>query len=389
MRGNNLDSVRRNNLSMVLDLVNRSRSLSRSELTRETGLNRSTVSALVGELVERGLIIESSPDVTSSVGRPSPIVSPHPDCVAIAVNPEVDAVTLGVVGLGGVVQYRSRHEVDAVLSPREAVDLIARLIGELDLSGRRVIGIGVAVPGLVRAADGLVRWAPHLKWTDEPIAELLAAATGRLVLAANDASLGAVAEHIFGAGTGVADLVYLNGGASGIGGGVIANGTLLGGLDGYAGEFGQNRPGIRDPADRTTVDGTLEDEVSRSRLLEVARLSTADEPTLAAALRDSDDPVVVAELARQLRVLSVALSNAINVLNPRLVVLGGFLAAIHASDPTTLESLVGQQSIRASFEGVRIAEAGLGEDLLMIGAAQLPFDVLIADPAAFETAPAR
>jgi len=389
MRGNNLDSVRRNNLSMVLDLVNRSRSLSRSELTRETGLNRSTVSALVGELVERGLIIESSPDVTSTVGRPSPIVSPHPDCVAIAVNPEVDAVTLGIVGLGGVVQRRSRHEVDAVLSPREAVDLIARLIGELDLSGRRVIGIGVAVPGLVRAADGLVRWAPHLNWTDEPIAELLAAATGRLVLAANDASLGAVAEHIFGAGTGVADLVYLNGGASGIGGGVIANGTLLGGLDGYAGEFGQNRPGIRDPADRTTVDGTVEDEVSRSRLLEVARLSSADEPTLAAALRDSDDPAVVTELARQLRVLSVALSNAINVLNPRLVVLGGFLAAIHASDPTTLEALVGQQSIRASFEGVRIVEAGLGEDLLMIGAAQLPFDVLIADPAAFETTPAR
>jgi predicted NBD/HSP70 family sugar kinase len=85
-------------------------------------------------------------------------------------------------------------------------------------------------------------------------------------------------------------------------------------------------------------------------------------------------------------VLSVALSNAINVLNPEVVVLGGFLAALHASDPAGLEALVAQQSISASFNDVRIVPAALGADLLMIGAAQLAFEPLVDDPAAFEWA---
>jgi predicted NBD/HSP70 family sugar kinase len=385
VRGNNLDSVRRNNLSMVLDIVHRRRSVSRSEITRATGLNRSTVAALVGELAELDLIVESSPDVTSSVGRPSPIVTPHSSCVAIAVNPELDAITVGVVGLGGVVHVRLREEVDHVVSAAETVEIVARMLRSLDkthLAGMRVAGLGLAVPGLVRASDGLVRWAPHLGWTDEPITVELEAATGHRTVAGNDASLGALAEHIFGAGIGVTDLVYLNGGASGIGGGVIANGAPLGGVAGYAGEFGQNRPGVRAHADRATVDGTLEDEVSRARLLAVAGLATADETELADALLASDDAGVRAELARQSRVLSVALSNAVNVLNPQLVVLGGFLAAVYSADPASLEALVAQQSIAASFEGVRIEPAALGADLLMIGAAQLVFEQLIADPAA-------
>ena len=382
MRGNNLDSVRRNNLSMVLDLVNRARSLSRSEITRATGLNRSTVSALVGELVELGLIIESDPDAPTSVGRPSPIVRPNPDVVAVAVNPEVDAITIAVVGLGGAVLERAREETPGVVDPAQAATIIARLVGAMALEGKRIAGVGIAVPGLVRASDSVIRWAPHLGWRDEDLAARIRESTGLSARAANDASLGALAEHIFGVGVGVNDLIYLNGGASGIGGGVIANGAPLGGVGGYAGEFGQNRPGIRDASDRTTTDGTLEDEVSRARLLAAVDLTSADEPTLAAALASSEP--ATAELARQLRVLSVALSNAVNVLNPQLIVLGGFLAAIHSSDPDTLARLVAEQSLEASFESVRIAPAALGADLLMIGAAQLPFDALIADPAGFE-----
>lgn len=389
MRGNNLDSVRRNNLSMVLELVNRSGALSRSQLTKATGLNRSTVAALVAELLELALIVESGPDVTTTVGRPSPIVSPDRRSVAIAVNPEVDAVTLGVVGLGGRVITRVRHEVDHIVSPAETAEIVTRMLRSLHtthLANTRVVGIGIAVPGLVRTSDGLVRWAPHLEWTDAAITGLFETATGYPTRAANDASLGALAEHIFGAGVGVSDLVYLNGGASGIGGGVIANDAPLGGVGGYAGEFGQNRPGIRNHDDRITVDGTLEAEVSRARLLDVVGLATADEATLATALLGSGEAAVRDELARQVRVLSVALSNAINVLNPEVVVLGGFLAALHASDPAGLEALVAQQSISASFNDVRIVPAALGADLLMIGAAQLAFEPLVDDPAAFEWA---
>ncbi|WP_344926952.1 ROK family transcriptional regulator [Saccharopolyspora gregorii] len=381
MRGSNSDRVRRDNLAAVLDLVHRTGPLSRAGITRATGLSRSTVAALIAELTGMGLVAESGPQGTARVGRPSPVVHPDPDCVAIAVNPELDAITLGVVGLGGEVRSRRRIEIARPGAAR-TVEVVAAELGSAELDGKRIAGIGVAVPGLVRDGDGVVRWAPHLGWREEPIAAELTRATGHPAFAGNDATLGALAEHLFGAGVGVPDLVYLNGGASGIGGGIIAGGSPLGGTGGYAGEFGRNRPAIRDPADRAVPDGTLEDEVNRARLLELLGLGSADQLALSGALADSADPRVRAELARQARVLGGAVGAAVNVLNPRLVVLGGFLADVLGADPAGFAELVAEQCSAPAFEEVRIVPAALGADLLMIGAGQLALHQLLTDPAA-------
>lgn len=383
-RGTNLDTVRRYNLSRILGLVHHSGAVSRSTLTRETGLNRSTVAALVGELAALRLVVEVEPAGVRGVGRPSPIVCPHPDCVAIAVNPEQDAITVGIVRMHGQVVSQVRHELEEPLGVDETVRVTAGLVADLraQLPASAVIaGIGAAVPGLVRMRDGLVRLAPHLAWVDAPVAMLLAQATGLPCFAANDASLGALAEHIFGAGRDVNDLIYLNGGPSGIGGGVIANGMPLGGVGGYAGEFGHNLVTAPDGPDQSSAGGALEDEVNRGRLLELLGLKSADPVELERELLHSDDPAVRREVSRQLGILSIALRNAINVLNPELVVLGGFLGSIHAVDEELLEQLVAGQTLAASYEDVRIVRATLGPDLLLIGAAELAFEPLIADPA--------
>uniref|UniRef100_UPI00378385A6 ROK family protein n=1 Tax=Pseudolysinimonas sp. TaxID=2680009 RepID=UPI00378385A6 len=259
--GDNADGVRRRNLATVLDLVHHGRAASRAELTALTGLNRSTVAALVAELAELRLLDEGDPVASGGVGRPSPGVRVNPTTVTIAVNPEVDAVTAAVVGLGAHVGRRIRRPLEAIPDPETAVDVITDLVTELSGRGPRVAAVGLAIPGLVRATDGTVRWAPHLGWREIPFARMVEDAVGLPVHADNDATLGAVAEHLFGAGRGVADLLYLNGGASGIGGGVIVRGQPLTGRGGYAGEFGQNRPGA---GDRLSERGTLEDEVSRA-----------------------------------------------------------------------------------------------------------------------------
>jgi predicted NBD/HSP70 family sugar kinase len=304
--GDNIDGVRRRNLATILELVHHGSGASRAELTALTGLNRSTVAALVAELADAGLLREGEPVASGAVGRPS--------------------------------------------------------------------------PGLVRASDGTVRWAPHLGWREVPFARLVEDAVGHPVQADNDASLGALAEHLFGAGRGVADLVYLNGGPSGIGGGVVVRGELLTGRGGYAGEFGQNRPGA---GERLSQNGTLEDEVNRARLLGILGLAEADEPALAAAVDASDDPRIAAELRRQQGILAVALANAINVFNPELVVLGGYLATHLAWDPPSLADAVTAATIPAAAEGVSIVPAALGEDRLLIGAAELAFRRLLRDPASW------
>jgi hypothetical protein len=235
------DQLRRNNLSTILGLVHRRGPLSRAELTRMTGLNRSTVGAVVADLADLQLVSERMPGKGAKAGRPSPVVHVDPGTVAIAVNPEVDAVHVGLVGLGGQVIEHRRVETADTPSPEQVVELATASIADM-LSGQdrrlRVLGIGIAVPGQVRLSDGQLREATHMGWFEQPLAAMFERLTGYRAWAANAAVLAMRAESTFGAGRDVEDLVYIIGGASGIGGGVVTGGRLLTGADGYAGEFG-------------------------------------------------------------------------------------------------------------------------------------------------------
>jgi predicted NBD/HSP70 family sugar kinase len=375
-----LDDVRRGNLAAVLRLVHREGPMARAGITARTGLNRSTVGGLVSDLAARGLVQEAAPEATNRVGRPSPVVAVDPGLVVVAVNPEVDAVTTAVVGMGARVDRRQRHELGHPATPAETAALAATAAADARDAGARVAGIGLAVPGLVGVPDGLVRWAPHLEWVDVPLRELVEDAAGLPAAVGNDATLGAAAEHLFGAGRGVADLVYLNGGASGIGGGVIADGAPLAGHGGLAGEFGQSPAGILRADDRRSEAGRLETEVGRVPLLQILGLERATEAELAAAALSSVDAAVRDELARQRRILAATLATAVNVLDPELIVLGGYLATLRRSDPGELERLVREATVPYAGGGARIAEAGLGDDRLLVGAAELALAPVLGDP---------
>jgi predicted NBD/HSP70 family sugar kinase len=379
-----VEGVRRRNLGEVLRLVHQEGAQSRARITAATGLNRSTVADLVGALGEAGLVSEREPDQTRRVGRPSPIVTPSDDVVAIAVNPEVDALEVAAISLAGTVRMRVREESDGLLGPEDTVDAVVRILSgwrEGELRSARVVGIGVAVPGLVRAGDGVVRLAPHLRWRDVGIGDALGGRADLPVVVGNDASLGARAEHLFGAARDHDHVVYLNGGASGIGGGLIVQGMLVGGAGGYAGEWGQNRPGILNEDDRRTPSGVLEDEVSRARLLEVLGLVSADDPTLERALEAATAREVAEEVARQRRILATALANAVGVLNPAVIVLGGVLGMLVSADPEGfLDAVRENDALAVPTEDLLIRPAGLAEDRLLIGAAEAAFASLLADP---------
>ncbi|MGN6324323.1 ROK family transcriptional regulator [Pseudolysinimonas sp.] len=378
-----LDDVRRGNLAAVLRLVHREGPVSRAWITSRTGLNRSTVGGLVSDLASRGLVREAAPEATNRVGRPSPVVEADPRLAVVAVNPEVDAVTTAVVGLGARVERRERHELGHPATPEETARIAADAVAAAAANGARVhriAAVGLAVPGLVGEADGTVRWAPHLGWSGAPLRALVEAATDLPAAVANDATAGALAEHLFGAGRGVDDLVYLNGGASGIGGGIIIGGATLGGHAGFAGELGQSPAAFLRPEDRTSERGVVEDEVGREPLLRALGMRSATDPELAAALLEGDREDIRAELARQRRVLAATLATAVNMLDPELIVLGGYLATLLESDPAELGRLVREHSVPSGGVGVRLATAGLGDDRLLVGAAELALAGVLADP---------
>jgi predicted NBD/HSP70 family sugar kinase len=378
------DQLRRNNLSKILGLVHQSGPLSRAELTRMTGLNRSTVGAVVADLADLQLVHERMPEKGAKAGRPSPVVHIDHRTVAIAVNPEVDAVHVGLVGLGGRVITHVRVETVDTPSAEQVVELATATIAEM-LSGQdralRVVGIGVAVPGQVRLSDGQLRQATHMGWFEQPIAAMFERSTGHRAWAANAAVLAMRAESTFGAGRDVDDLVYIIGGASGIGGGVVTSGRLLTGTAGYAGEFGHTFVRSGGAACQCGGHGCLEAEVTQQRLLDSVGLRAAEADGLTAALAGSSNPDVAALVAQCLDLLGIVVRNAVNLFNPSVVVLSGFLAALHSAAPND-RALIGD-AIRPARETVRIQDAALGADQLMVGAAEIVFAELIADPAAF------
>jgi predicted NBD/HSP70 family sugar kinase len=254
--------------------------------------------------------------------------------------------------------------------------------GEID-KDYRIAGVGVAVPALVNASDGRVLIAPHLGWRDAGLASALQKALGYTVHAGNDASLGAIAESLFGVAQNIDDLVYLNGSASGIGGGLIIGGAPLRGTSGYAGELGHtlvNSVGSRCHCGRI---GCLETEVSMSRLLAVLGLPRADQDELEIALGVSRDPAVMAEVRRQIDLLSEAISNFVNMFDPEMVILGGFLGSLLSVGRERLAEAVSVRSMSSVGHTVAIERASLGSRLLMVGAAELAFAGLLDDPAGF------
>ncbi|MBZ5738971.1 ROK family transcriptional regulator [Nocardioides mangrovi] len=377
------EQLRRANLSRTLEVLHQRGPTSRSDLTRTLGLSRSTMAAVVADLEALGLVTETQPAATSRAGRPSGLVRPADDVVAIAVNPEVDAVHVGVVGLHGRVLEHTRIEVPDTRMSTIVPLATAAIRGMLadDPPRYRVVGIGLAIPGQVRISDGVIRQATHLGWTEEPIADLFVEATGLRTWAANAATLAMRAESQFGAGQGVQDLVYFIGGASGIGGGAIVGGRLLTGDGGYAGEFGHTvvRPDGR--ACHCGGTGCLEAEVDQATLLRAVGLEAAQADELPARLVASDDPAVADLVEEKSSLLAIAVRNALNTLNPEAVVLSGFLAALHRASGRDLTA----GAVASARERVELRDAALGVEQLMIGAGELVFGELLRDPVLLAT----
>ena len=234
------EQLKRNNMGRLLTRVHLTGPTSRATLTRDLGLNRSTIGDLTSTLVDLGLVTEAGTVSTHGNGRPSYVVQPREDVTVIGVNLGVDRNTVASVGLGGEVHsrrerphHRGEHDMLSV------VESLAQMIEDAlrEDPDRRCLGVGVAVPGAVGLRDGVVRFAPNLGWVNAPFTGALSARLGMTVVCDNDAHLGARAEHLRGVAVGRDNIAYLAG-SVGVGGGFIVGGQPLTGASGYAGEIG-------------------------------------------------------------------------------------------------------------------------------------------------------
>lgn len=381
------EELRRANLRAILRTVHARGPTTRAVLTRQLGLNRSTIGALTGELQALGLVSEETSPVGGRSGRPSHLVVPRPDNVVVAANVGVDRIAVALVGLGGEVlvrrervHQRGEHDVGHV------VESVAQMIEDVLASqpGSRCLGIGVAVPGAVRASDGMVRFAPNLGWVGEPFTELLEKRLGRQVSTGNDANLGVLAEHLRGAAVGYNEVAYLSA-SVGIGGGFLVGGMPLAGARGYAGEVGHMQVDVGGPACRCGAVGCWEMKVGENVLLRLAgRLAGGGPEAVAeviAAARSGDQRAAdaVAEVAEW---CGIGLRSVINLFNPEVVVLGGVLAQVWRAAGEQVDAALRPETLIPPRDDVEVRAARLDDDSPLIGAAELAFAPVLEHPQA-------
>jgi predicted NBD/HSP70 family sugar kinase len=387
--GQRSETVRRANLSAILRELHNRGPVSRSELGARTGLTRSAVRGLIGELALSGLVSEQRGTPQGTPGRPSPLVRPSPrGGIVLALEIAVDSLAVAAVGIGGDVldvvrldRPRDRSTVDETIADLAA---LARAVQRRLPDTDGMIGIGVAIVGIVRRDTGVVSMAPNLGWRNVPLADRLADALGTSlpIAVANEADLGALAELRRGAAVGSEHVVFISG-EVGVGGGLIVDGKQLTGAGGYAGEVGHMPVNPNGRTCRCGSVGCWETEVGEGALLRRAgHPPDAGRDEVEAVLREAaaGSPDVLEALDAVGRWLGFGLAGLVNVFNPQVVVLGGLFGRIHPFVETTLGAELDRLVLPQTREAVRVLPAALGVDAPLLGAAELAFEPLLADP---------
>jgi predicted NBD/HSP70 family sugar kinase len=388
--GQRSETVRRSNLAAILRTLHELGPQSRSELVAATGLTRSAIRGLVGELAAAGLAIEEPAIPQGTPGRPSTRVRIEPaGAVVLAVEILVDSIAAAVVGLGGAVFDKVR--VDRARGDLAVGDVVAE-VGRITAPMRRhagsaLVGVGVAVAGVVRRSDGLVEVAPNLGWRGVPLGDLLTDALGLAapLMIANDADVGVLGERRRGAAFAVDDVIFVSG-EVGVGGGVLSGGTPLTGAAGFAGEIGHLPVNPGGTPCRCGSVGCWETVVGEGALLALAGLPPdAGRPGVERVLLEAAAGSATARAALDHvgRWLGIGIAGLVNLFNPRLVVLGGMHGRILGAVRPALESELARRALPGPRAMVRVVPAALGADAPLLGAAELAFEPLLADPAAW------
>ncbi len=386
--------LRRGNLALLVQTLREHGALSRAQLAVRSGLSKATVSSLVTDLEQRGLV-HSAGILAGGQGRPGQLVDLRPRSVCgVGLEVHVGHVGAAVTDLAGSILFRRRVAVDVPsLDTEVAIDQLAAVAGDALAvvigSGGYPAGVTVSVPGLVDIDAGVVRLAPRLRWREVPLADGLAARTGLMlgdISLDNDANLGAMAEH---AALPVSDLVYLTG-DFGIGGGLISGGRLIRGSLGFAGEIGHMSIDPLGPSCSCGRRGCWETQVGLGALLHACAdpedqmhdptLDLDERMAMVRARAERGDQRTSHALHQIGSALGAGVSIVVNLLNPAVVVLGGYFAALPEWLVEPVRHEVTARVLAPGAGGARVVGSQLGFTAATTGGALASLRRVLDDP---------
>lgn len=382
-------SVRRQNLSNIISLLHVDGPITRSQISSQTGLSRSSVAALISELETGGLVQETRSKPDGRPGRPSPVLGPKPGSAVVAFEIVVDSIAVAVVGLGGRVLSQRRYDRprDSVSTSQTLKDL-CRLADSCrsDAGDPNLLSAGVAVAGLVDSNSDKVVFAPNLGWEGVDLASVIRSECNidAPVSIRNEGELALRAEARRGAGRGCTDAVYISA-EVGVGGGIMSNGELLLGRSGLAGEVGHIPINLDGTTCKCGATGCFETEVGERALLSRAGLDPnggrAEIARLFERSADGDEAALEA-FAASGKWLGLGIATLAHTLNPEKVILGGLYQQGFAFVADAIGQVLAERSF-PTLAAMEVVPSELGDSARLLGAAELAFDPVLADPLSF------
>lgn len=398
--------IRETNLSSVLRLIHSQAPISRAQMAVITGLNKSTVSSLVDELIARNLVHEAGSN-SSGAGRPATLLEINSQAgLIIGVELGVDFVSVAVTDFLGNIIWRRREDAHPNEDQQKMIDQTLSIVKEAMAAGKkkniRFLGLGLATPGTVDLKEKVLIFAPNLHWRNVPFGKIFSEQTKLRIFVENDANSAATAEHLFGTTRQCQDFLFVFAGV-GIGGGLFLNGKLYRGKNGYAGEIGHS-PIMAEPSQTVCHCGNrgcwetyanqysiiqrvqARLEVKRTSIIPQLMLEQNSPLTipLIKQAADEGDKEAIDSFAEAGHAMGQGFAGLINIFNPEKIVLGGPLSIAGEYLLPAIKETMTRHSLPEIDQQAEVLLSPFGPDASLIGAIAIVADDILSFPSRIE-----
>ncbi len=377
-RGLNSTSIIRSyNVASILQTIYREGTCSRAKLAEVTKMSPSTVTRIVSELLAQGIVVEHGIGESDGGRKPVFLKLSYDKLYIVGIQIRRDQVALGISDLKGKLMQKSSYspyslEPDTLI--RELVQEFENLLENSKIKRKHILGIGVAISGIVESKQGVLLHSVNLGWRNIKIAKILEDKLGFPVVVENDANAAALAELWFGGAKDVSNFLYLKT-STGVGAGIVYNRKLLTGPRGMAGEIGHIPLRKNGYQCRCGQKGCLEAYLYLPDVLKRYQMESGEEINDCFefyAKASNQDPVATLIFEELVGALSIAVSLSGGILDLDMVVIGGvwanFKEALIERLEDNFQTILERNGLKKPFS---VISSTLGEDSDLLGAVGL------------------
>ncbi|MFJ5621573.1 ROK family protein [Peribacillus loiseleuriae] len=361
----NQQLVKVNNKSKVLETIKEQAPLSRADISQQLGLTKGTISSLVNELLAENICYETGPGESSGGRRPVMLLFNERAGYSIGIDLGVNYILGVLTDLSGNIVHekmKTINNMDYEMAMMAIKKMIQFLLDSAPESHYGVVGIGIAVPGIVSNGGDHILLAPNLGWKNIHLKQEIEKEYNLPVVIENEANAGAYGEKRFGAGKEFENVIYLSAGI-GLGVGFILNNELYRGAEGFSGEMGHMIIDIHGKECSCGSAGCWELYASEQALLNQAKdvksINQAElnlESLVQLATENEEINSLFAQIGRY---LGFGLTNIINTFNPQQIIIGNRLALAKDLIVQPIVDVVEHHSLRHNQANLKISFAEL------------------------------